>query len=66
MYSSINSAFASHLDQLINKHSTKIEAWCFGHSHQTMQKRVEGVLCVSNPLGYPKEVTGFSEQYIIL
>lgn len=48
---SVSSAFATHLDDYI----AKSKLWLFGHTHRRIDKMVEGVRCVSNPMGYKDE-----------
>jgi Icc-related predicted phosphoesterase len=51
-HSTINEAFANNLDDLIKKHSTKINTWVYGHMHKYDQRKVYGVNFVRNPVGY--------------
>lgn len=43
----------------------KIDLWIFGHTHAAVDRRISGVRFVSNPRGYPKEVTGFQSNLIV-
>jgi predicted phosphodiesterase len=51
-YKNINSYFASNCEDLIQP---PITTWVCGHSHGFSEKVVNGVPCVVNAFGYPKE-----------
>lgn len=55
-----NEAFASDLDYLIKP---PIILWAHGHSHRFLDKMINGVRVVSNPLGYPGENTKKYHEY---
>ncbi len=44
--------FSSHSDDLIRD---PVKLWIFGHTHAIMEKEVNGILCVANPIGYKGE-----------
>ena len=48
--------FANHLDYLIKD---PVVAWLCGHSHSSIQTRINGVYCGINAVGYQKQQTGF-------
>ena len=48
--STINCAFASDVDWLINKHPIKY--WVYGHSHDFNELNIGDTIVVRNPLGY--------------
>ena len=54
IYSNINSGFASDCDYLIKE---PIKYWIFGHTHTRIDKYINGVRMICNPLGYPGENT---------
>ncbi|MBC7474308.1 MAG: metallophosphoesterase [Candidatus Sericytochromatia bacterium] len=51
--STLLSAFANHLDDLILKN--KIDSWIFGHQHEQFNSLIGKTKMLSNPLGYAKE-----------
>ncbi|SPN79218.1 Metallophosphoesterase, partial [Brazilian cedratvirus IHUMI] len=53
-----NSAYASNLEHLLQQ---PVVLWLFGHSHQAKEVQINSIPCLSNPLGYPGEKTGFCE-----
>ncbi|QIN54180.1 metallophosphoesterase [Cedratvirus kamchatka] len=57
-----NSAYASNLEDLIRP---PVVLWLYGHSHQAKEVEINSVPCISNPLGYPGEKTGFCDHRII-
>lgn len=65
--SSINCCFAS--DSISERLLRRAKLWCAGHSHAFVQTRFEGELsnhrtvAIVNPIGYPKEKTGFDPQW---
>lgn len=53
--SSLNSAFANHLNSLIKNSNEQIKLWVCGHTHAPMKVKVENVPVLVNPFGYPDE-----------
>lgn len=51
-YQLYNQCFASNSDMLIK---SPIKAWIYGHTHMKSNKKINDVICVSNPIGYPGE-----------
>ncbi len=52
----INCAFASDvLDTMPSELTSKIDLWISGHTHSPISKKINGVECVINPIGYPGE-----------
>ncbi len=49
-YINYHQCFSSHSDDLIVE---PVKAWIFGHTHAVIDKRIKGIQCVSNPIGYP-------------
>jgi len=47
-----NQCFASSSDRLIK---SPVKAWIFGHTHMKINKKINDVMCVANPIGYPGE-----------
>jgi hypothetical protein len=56
-----NSAFATNLEYLI---ADPIVLWAHGHSHYSVENKINDVLVVSNPFGYPGEVTGYDASKV--
>nr|WIL03362.1 metallophosphoesterase [Cedratvirus plubellavi] len=54
-----NSAYASNLEGLIK---SPVILWLYGHSHQAKEVEINSVPCLSNPLGYPGEKTGYCDK----
>lgn len=52
--SSINPGFHNECGVLLEQYNNQIKLWCHGHSHGFMDKVVNGVRCVRNPIGYFK------------
>lgn len=50
-----NVYFACNLDPMLNKHAENILVWIHGHTHQEVDRVVENVQVLCNPLGYPEE-----------
>lgn len=50
-YTSINSAFASNMDDFIKKHGS-IRYWLFGHTHDTVAQTIGKCVCACNSRGY--------------
>lgn len=50
--SDINHLFASDCDEMIQ---SPVKAWFYGHTHTPMEKEMNGVKIVSNPIGYKGE-----------
>lgn len=53
--------FVHELDSMIQ---SPILLWVCGHTHTHMQSEVNGVHCVVNPRGYPREKSCYDENYI--
>jgi len=45
-------AYANNLDSLLRVHDDIIDAWFYGHSHQSRQDKIYDILFLRNPLGY--------------
>lgn len=56
------SAYRSDLSELMGRH--RIPLWIYGHTHEASDVIVSGTRCVSNPLGYPGESTGYRDSII--
>jgi predicted phosphohydrolase len=54
--------FASHLDYLIKN---PVKFWLCGHSHTTLEKYINGVLCGINAYGYSKKANKKTDDDII-
>lgn len=64
-YDPYESAYRSDLSMIMDKH--KVPLWIYGHTHQASDIIICGCRCVSNPLGYPDESTGYlPDAYIEL
>ncbi|QYB17747.1 hypothetical protein PV-S19_0383 [Pacmanvirus S19] len=59
-YAQLNCGYASNLDSLI---APPIVLWAHGHSHRCIDFEINGVRCVSNPMGYQGEDTKKYKQY---
>lgn len=53
---SLNPAFASRLEDLIETHQPKL--WIHGHTHVACDYEIHGTRVVCNPRGYPTEFSG--------
>jgi len=63
-----NSAYGSNLEKFISNRADKIDLWCHGHIHQSVDYEVAGVRIVSNPRGYPGDFylnKSFSEEKLL-
>lgn len=49
------SAYANNWSELVKK----ADLWIFGHTHRSIDTELAGCRVVSNPRGYPGEITGF-------
>lgn len=49
---SINQYYASNCENLLQP---PIEVWIYGHTHYPSKKKINGVWCIANPIGYPAE-----------
>ena len=56
-----NPAFVVPLDELMGPAAL----WIHGHTHNSFDYTVNGTRIVSNPRGYPGEVTGFRPGLVI-
>jgi len=54
----LNEAFSADLDTIIMTYSDKISHWIHGHSHDSIDKILDGVRFIRNPMGYPREQSG--------
>ena len=63
-YYSNNTAFASNLDYLMQKHD-HINYWLCGHTHSSMQCIIHNCHCMTNPHGYPGENSNYDKRKII-
>lgn len=57
-----NHCFLSNCDYLIRD---PIKCWIFGHIHCQIDKMINNVRCVANPLGYPRENLQFDSDRIV-
>lgn len=53
MRSTTNAAYGSNLEGFIEMNSGKIDLWCHGHIHKTLDYEVSGVRIICNARGYP-------------
>lgn len=51
----INDAFSADMDVFIMKYGHKISHWIHGHSHDALDKSINGTRFIRNPMGYPHE-----------
>lgn len=65
--SRLNEAFVNNLGYMVDKYSSKIKTWIFGHTHTFYHEKVMDVDFICNPLGYYelKEKTGFREDMVV-
>lgn len=56
-----NPGFIIDLERLMGRAAL----WIHGHTHTRFDYRVNGTRVVSNPRGYPKEVTGFVPDWVV-
>jgi predicted phosphodiesterase len=63
MNSTMNDGFSANLDHLLHY---KINAWIYGHSHETVRLKINNTYCANNPAGYPDEdkVTDFGIEVL--
>jgi predicted phosphodiesterase len=52
-YKEYNQCFASDCEELIR---SPIIGWIFGHTHSPVDKTINGIQCIANPIGYPGEL----------
>lgn len=57
----LNAAYTNDWPSLIKK----ADLWVFGHTHERVDVELAGSRVVSNPRGYPGEVTGFNDAFEI-
>jgi Icc-related predicted phosphoesterase len=57
----LNAAYTNDWPSLIEK----ADLWVFGHTHEGVDVELAGSRVVSNPRGYPGEVTGFNDAFEI-
>jgi len=48
-----NRCYASNCEDLLR---SPVELWAFGHSHSPTNQQINGIACMSNPIGYPHEM----------
>lgn len=60
----LSQAYETDLTNIIIKKPLRMACW--GHTHQRYDKVVNGVRCVSNPKGYPNEVTFHKPDFIVV
>lgn len=68
MRSTTNAAYGSNLEYFLKNNSGKIDLWCHGHIHNTLDYEVSGVRIVCNARGYPTPnglSTEFDEKKLI-
>lgn len=53
--STLNSAFASNLNTMIEQYSDRAQLWCHGHVHHSNDYMIGDARIISNPRGYPME-----------
>lgn len=58
----LNCAFANHLDHLL---SNPVVAWLCGHTHKSIHKTINGVICGINPVGYANENSDYDPECIL-
>jgi hypothetical protein len=58
----IDGGFASNFDDVIK--TRKPDYWVFGHTHDTIQRKLYGTMFICNPAGYPGEYHTQHNQYI--
>ena len=56
---STNSAFGTDLSGMFNK---PVVGWFFGHTHFACNFTYNGIKIISNPVGYPKEESGYNPE----
>ena len=53
LWTQLNGSFANtHLQHISHK---KIQAWCFGHTHERQDRVIDGCRYINNARGYPRE-----------
>jgi predicted phosphodiesterase len=59
--------FYNDLDKLIDRYTSKINCWIYGHTHMPMRKEENGLYFLCNPIGYPyqKINVNFNEKIIL-
>ena len=57
-----NSAFGTDLSAMFKK---PVVAWFFGHTHFACDFSYNGIKIISNPVGYPKEESGYNPEQSI-
>lgn len=62
IWTQLNGSFANtHLQQITH---SKIQAWCFGHTHERQDIVIQGCRYVNNARGYPRENASWQPQII--
>ncbi|MBI6947592.1 metallophosphoesterase family protein [Pseudomonas edaphica] len=54
-------AYANHWPELLEK----ADLWIYGHTHVAADFSKNGCRVVSNPRGYPKQITGFDPNFLV-
>jgi predicted phosphodiesterase len=57
----LNAAYSNDWPRLIEQ----ADVWIFGHTHQFVDVQLGGCRVISNPRGYPNEITGFNPHFEI-
>ncbi|MCF5806067.1 phosphoesterase [Pseudomonas tremae] len=57
----LNAAYTNDWPRLIEQ----ADVWVFGHTHQAVDVELAGCRVISNPRGYPDEITGFNPHFEI-
>ncbi len=58
----IDAAYANAWEDLMGE---RVQLWVHGHTHLAVDYTISGTRVVSNPRGYPGEVTGFSPDLLL-
>lgn len=61
-YDAVRDRYASNLDYLM---TDKVKVWLCGHSHCTVEMKINNTLCGINAFGFPKDSFGKLEKDII-
>jgi predicted phosphohydrolase len=68
MRSTTNAAYGSNLEKFLKMNSSKIDLWCHGHIHKSVDYEVAGVRIACNARGYPTPMglsPSFDEKKLI-
>ncbi|WP_053191446.1 MULTISPECIES: metallophosphoesterase [Pseudomonas] len=58
----LDAAYANDWSPLFDN---EIDLWIFGHTHHAVDLKFKGARVISNPKGYPREETGFTESLLL-